>query len=135
MSSETLGAGANTGIDFWMLSGSLLEIQKTIDGDVAVFQFAPRVPMDDVLPYVAEESMSVTYQLCHFLVGDKFAATEVDFAYPEPDYGSEYKKVFHCPLRFNAPVNAIRVPVSVLDEPLMMSSPQVAALCKPQCDA
>lgn len=135
MSSENLGAVATIGIEFWMLSGSLLEIHQYIDGDVAVFEFAPRVPMNDVLPYVAEESMSVTYQLCHFLVGDKFAATEVDFAFAEPGYVDEYKKVFHCPLRFNAPMNAIRVPVSVLDEPLMMSSPQVASLCKAQCDA
>lgn len=135
MSSENLRAVAAIGIEFWMLSGSLLEITTYTDNDVAVFEFTPRIPMDDVLPYVAEESMSVTYQLCRFLVGDKFAVTEVEFSYPQPAYIDDYKKVFDCPLRFDSVTNAIRVPVSVLDEPLMMSSPQVARLCKMQCDA
>lgn len=135
MSSESLGAAATIGMQFWNLSGSLLEIKTHTESDVAVFEFVPRTAMEDVLPYVAEESMSVTYQLCHFLLGDKFAATEVDFSYPEPAYAAEYKKVFDCPLQFNAPTNAIRVPVAVLDEPLIMSSPQVAILCKAQCDA
>ena len=135
MSSESLGAAATIGMEFWMLSGSLLEIKTHTEGDVAVFEFMPRAPMDDVLPYVAEESMSVIYRLCHFLVGDKFAATEVDFAYPRPVYAEAYEKVFDCPLRFDAPSNAIRVPVAVLSEPLIMSSPQVANLCKLQCDA
>ncbi|MDX1696132.1 MAG: AraC family transcriptional regulator, partial [Ketobacteraceae bacterium] len=135
MSSDSLGAAASIGMEFWMLSGSLLDIETRVENDVAVFEFTPRIPMDDVLPYVAEESMSVIYQLCHFLVGNKFAATEVDFAYPEPVYAAEYHKVFDCPLRFSAPNNAIRVPTAVLNEPLIMSSPQVAALCKAQCDA
>lgn len=135
MSSENLGAAATMGMEFWMLSGSLLEIKTHTENDTAVFEFTPRTLMDDVLPYVAEESMSVIYQLCHFLVGDKFAANEVSFSYPEPAYTADYQSVFDCPLRFNAESNAIRVPVAVLDEPLIMSSPQVAALCKSQCDA
>ena len=135
MSSENLGAAATIGMEFWMLSGSLLNINTHTENDVAVFEFTPRTPMEDVLPYVAEESMSVIYRLCHFLVGNKFAVAEVDFSYPQPAYAEAYKKVFDCPLRFNAHTNAIRVPVTVLDEPLLMSSPQVAALCKAQCDA
>ncbi|MCG8669950.1 MAG: AraC family transcriptional regulator [Pseudomonadales bacterium] len=135
MSSKNLGEAAKIGSEFWVLSGSLLDISSHVEDDIAIFEFTPRTPLNDVLPYIAEESMSVIYQLCRFLIGDQFKAQQVNFSYPEPAYSEKYKDVFQCQLSFNADRNSIDVPVAVLEEPLKMSSPQVAKLCMLQCDA
>ncbi len=53
---------------------------------------------------------------------------------PPPPKIAELQRVFGCPIAFNAPHNAIRLPPSTLDLPLRTADPHLKALMASQCE-
>lgn len=59
---------------------------------------------------------------------------EIYFAYPEPDYADEYRKVFNCPVHFNYHRNAIKLNKSLLQEKPEFANPSMLKIYQQQCD-
>jgi len=52
--------------------------------------------------------------LIEFVVGKAFTEGRMHCRYAEPSYLQEYRKVIHCPIRFNAAANKLLVPEKLL---------------------
>ncbi|MCG8315166.1 MAG: AraC family transcriptional regulator [Pseudomonadales bacterium] len=58
------------------------------------------------------------------LTGDRITIEEVHFAHPEPEYLSEYERVFKVPFTFGNVRNELIFPASQLQAPLLTSYPE-----------
>ncbi|MCY0989220.1 AraC family transcriptional regulator [Nannocystis sp. ILAH1] len=70
-----------------------------------------------VASYTTEFTLACIFTRFRGIVGDGFAASEMCFCYPAPGHLDEYRRVFACPLRFDADETLIRFPRAVLAMP------------------
>ena len=74
--------------------------------------------------------------LCRGLLGPQFAPDRVELAYPAPAYADEYRRLFGCEVRFDAPANRVVVDGRWLGMPMPAANPataqQVLELCHQQ---
>ncbi|PCC68663.1 AraC-type DNA-binding protein [Nannocystis exedens] len=70
-----------------------------------------------VAPYTVEFTLACIFTRFRGTVGDAFVASEISFCYPAPGHLAEYRRVFACPLRFDADETVVRFPRAVLAQP------------------
>lgn len=80
-------------------NGSDMAITVTLDD--------PAVDPDHVL---VEVMLVLAQRFAGWLVDHRIAPARAEFAYPEPPNVDEYRILFHCPLSFDAPRNAVYLP-------------------------
>jgi AraC-like DNA-binding protein len=85
------------------------------------YTLARRAPSRHSLEY----TLAAQITLARALAGPKFAASLFEFTYPEPQHADEHRRVFGCPLRFDAPRIRAHLPLSVESVPLGGGEPGV----------
>lgn len=74
---------------------------------------------------VHHDSVAATIlTLGNALTGGRINIEEVHFAHPEPEYRSEYERIFQVPVTFSNPKNELVMPSHQLQEPLLTSYPE-----------
>jgi AraC-like DNA-binding protein len=84
-------------------------------GEHAMFTLEPALQMGDSTRCGMECALAMTSRIGqHFSPRDS-ALIEVHFQHTEPSYSARYEAVFHCPVRFDQPTNALVFPQEYLD--------------------
>jgi AraC-like DNA-binding protein len=74
-----------------------------------------------------EAALSSSVRLMRTLTGTQANPHEVRFIYPRPASTAEYKRVFGCPVLFGQKENAFTLDMSLLNTPVLMANPNLAA--------
>lgn len=82
----------------------------------------------------AEFAMSALLQMLRQFAGHRAKPSRVSFAYPEPAYVAEYKRVFGDAVRFDQPHTEVSFPQSWLDKPQLYQSPHLYSVLKSQAE-
>jgi AraC-like DNA-binding protein len=71
-------------------------------GDIAVFRFREIMDFGSYRRFLHEAHVAGVYYVCCEIMRERFQLIEARFAYPKPDYVDKYKKIFNCPIVFDA---------------------------------
>lgn len=135
MSSRTLKDAADVFLKYQDLPGQLTRISIRRRGPEWVIRFDPLYPFEDrLLVYAIEEVLSTTYYGMVFLVNRDVDLIAIDLSYPAPGHAGLYAEMFHCPVRFGAPENRVRVNAHSFDLPVRTANQNVYEYCTRFCD-
>lgn len=73
-----------------------------IKGETAFFRFREIFDPGKYRRFIHEAHTVGFYYICREIMKEPLPLTEVRFAYPKPEYVDKYKKIFSCPIIFNA---------------------------------
>ncbi len=135
ISSPTLGEANQVAMQFWELNGSLVTISYKKEDDCSTWEIHPAFPMDSPRTWIfaVEELLSTFFSGADFIANQDFQITEILLSYPDPGYGDLYREMFNCPVYFSRDVDLFRICFPFEDIPTSMGNPQLAAICKQQC--
>jgi AraC-like DNA-binding protein len=84
-------------------------------GDVAMFTLEPAVQMGDSTRCGMEYALAMTARIGQHFSPRDGGLCEVHFQHAEPSYAARYEEVFHCPVLFEQPTNALVFPRVYID--------------------
>jgi AraC-like DNA-binding protein len=100
-----------------VLLGNTLQFDLVEEGELAYFVCTPLVADPEIPEFDLEFVLSLVYRVARrFARLDSDDAKELWFSYPAPEHAARYAEVFHCPVRFGRPRNAILVARQFLDQ-------------------
>jgi AraC-like DNA-binding protein len=100
-----------------LLLGNSLHFDLIEEGELAYFVCAPLVPHPEFPEFDAEMTLGLVYRVARrFALVEQEDAQEVWFAHRAPAHAARYAQVFHCPVRFERPRNAILLARRYLDQ-------------------
>lgn len=143
MTAANFGEALRIGVQFAPITGAMMELQlqpdaPAADGNVAAMAVVARMGTHepDIEAFLCEELFASCLMLCRGLLGPQFAPDRVELAYPAPAYADEYRRLFGCDVRFDAPANRVVVDGRWLGMPMPAANPataqQVLELCHQQ---
>ncbi len=139
MSSRTLAEALRTAQEHHQISGSLMDPEVRIDRDEVVIIARERFPDAEILPFLCEELYASTLMLVRSLIGEDFRPRRLEFSYPAPAHAEVYRRLFGCPVRFEAAENRAYFDARLLATPLRTHNPITLAhalrLCREQTEA
>lgn len=113
------------------LLGNVLNFDLIEEGELAYFVCSSLVPHPEVPEFDAEMTLSLVYRVARrFAQLERDDAQEVWFAHPAPPHAPRYAEVFHCPVRFGRPRNAILVSRHYLDQQQPYADPKLAEMLR-----
>jgi len=118
MSCRTPRDALDTGLRLHQTAGSLVDLEASIDGRRATIVLHERFPDPSLLPFLSEEFMSSTVAVARAMLGPEVSPLSVELSYPAPDYSGVYKRLFRCPVYFDAAENRLTWDTAPLDNPL-----------------
>jgi len=135
ISSPTLGEANQVAMQFWELNGSLVTISYKKEDDCSTWEIHPAFSMHSPRTWIfaVEELLSTFFSGADFIANQEFQITEILLSYPDPSYGDLYREMFNCPVYFSRDVDLFRICFPFEDIRTSMGNPQLAAICKQQC--
>ncbi|MCX5849563.1 MAG: AraC family transcriptional regulator ligand-binding domain-containing protein [Deltaproteobacteria bacterium] len=94
------------------------QIILDVQGDIAKFSFIDLIDMGSSSRFRYEMHIVGGYNICCEILRERVQIIEIRFAYPQPEYADEYKKIFNCPIIFDAEETQILFDSSYLTRPL-----------------
>ncbi len=135
MSASTLVEAIDIAIRYHkIMVGKLMEVGFLIEGKDAVIQIFDCYPQGRVRNFIIEQMFSGFLPLVKDLTGHDAFPSEVSFAFPAPDYASEYSKIFKCRVRFNTSCHMMRFKAALLETRLSKSDEPTLKACEKQCE-
>ena len=136
MCSHNLKEAADVAVQYWKVSGSLVDIIRKSEGDIQIWEILPPYPYKEpsLWKYAVEEMLSTWYSSTCFLAGGKLPLTEIHLSYPEPGYSRLYREMFQCPVFYDRTIDSVSFPVELLDLSISMSHDQMAEVCTQRCE-
>lgn len=83
--------------------------------------------------FIVDMALSVQWHLARRLTGAPVMPVRIDIEFESPSYAASYDALFHCPVRFNQPRNALVYPERSLQQPLIQSNQVAYHECRAQC--
>ena len=102
-------------------------------GDKAIFRFREIMDFGSYRRFLHEAHTSGVYYVCCEIMRERFDLIEARFAYPKPDSVDEYKKIFNCPLVFDAEESQAIFDSSYLTKKLPCSNELTKNLYEKEC--
>ncbi|HPJ93686.1 MAG TPA: AraC family transcriptional regulator [Deltaproteobacteria bacterium] len=135
ISSPTLGEANQVAMQFWELNGALVTIRHHKEGESSIWEIFPAFPMESLRLWIfaVEELLATFFSGCDFLTRQEFQIDEINLSYPDPGHGGLYREMFQCPVLFGMNRDLFRISFPFEDIPTSMGNPQLAAICKQQC--
>ena len=84
--------------------------------------------------FAHEATLACTAAVGRVLLEEPITLTRLTLCYPEPPHSRRYAAVFGCQPEFDAPYTSIRFESRFLDTPLKFSNPEMAEICRQQCE-
>ncbi|MBU0970382.1 MAG: AraC family transcriptional regulator [Proteobacteria bacterium] len=136
MCSHTLKEAADVAVQYWKVSGSLVDIVRKSEGDIQIWEILPPYPYKEpsLWRYAVEEMLSTWYSSTCFLAGGKLPLTEIHLSYPEPGYSRLYREMFQCPIYYDHTIDSVSFPTELLDISISMGHDQMAEVCTQRCE-
>lgn len=100
LTSPTLGEAVALGIKMQHLAGGMMNFDLVHSDTAMSIHATNRFYEPDIQMFLVEEAFGSFMKVGQALVGEQFKPTSIDLIYPQPEYASEYTRVFKCPIRF-----------------------------------
>lgn len=135
ISSPTLGEAIDMATRFWMLNGSLARLFYAAGSETDTMEVQPAFPMPHQRQwvYAVEELLSTFHSGASFIANRDLPMSEIRLGYADPGHGDRYREIFQCRLCFDDERTLFRFPASYKFVPTATGHPQVAELCRRQC--
>ena len=124
---RTLGEAIALGLQHQKQAGGLLDIEITREGELVALTATQRLRDDGVQAFLIEELFSSLLVLVRMLVGPGFQLAGIALSYPPPAHAERYRRVFECPLQFDAGHNRLYIARHWLEASILGHSPVMAA--------
>ena len=118
-SSPNLGCALDIFVKYSDVRAQFVEIRSDRGPGVYRLQMVESLDLGDLQCFLTESVMSAIYSAIMFFVGASPIVCELRFAYPEPEYGKQYRTFFRYPVVFDQAVTE----VVIADEALSTPSP------------
>lgn len=115
-------------------SGYSLMLSFLEEGNTAIFQIVDDPCLGSLRVFAIEEMLGNILAQSKVILERSLPLTELHCAYPEPVYVDVYRKVFDCPIKFDAANTRLMFDQSVLDLALPQASATSAKLFAQECD-
>lgn len=134
MTSATLRDAVNVAERYFAIRAGHVDLVHFIEGEWAVIELVPRLPLLDLEPFIIESLFAGLAQIVQFLLGRPLqGACEVRYA--EPRYFRGFAHLWPGNARFNRRANRIIFPASFLDFPLAMADDFASREAIARCEA
>jgi AraC-like DNA-binding protein len=139
MSSRDMAQAAAVGEKYHPVSGSLMDVSCRASGHELILEAFERFPEPRLLPFFCEKLFASALATTRGLLGQDYRPALVELSYAEPAYAGDYRRLFQCPVRFNAGHNRLISKPELLQRPLATHSPSTHAetlrLCESRMNA
>lgn len=135
LSSANWGQASRIAIKYWDVSGSLVRLELSEQGENYRWDIFPACDFQDeaVLIFAVEKFLSSSVATMVFALGERPPIREITLSYPPPAHATRYQELFNARVLFNQPMNAVVMSREIMEAPLLMANPQVAEVCQQQC--
>lgn len=99
---ETFGEAISYGLQHQGHAGAMLEHRFQVDEREAHLEVAPLLFDVAIEHFLVEESFAGALAVARRLLGPSFRLLRLDLAYTRPKHEEAYRRMFRCPLRFEA---------------------------------
>lgn len=96
-------------LDAWKTMFELIDLVPVyfqyileVKGDVAIFRYREIMDLGSHRRFLHEAHAVGFYYICCEIMRERIPLIEARFAYPKPEYIDKYKKIFNCPIVFDA---------------------------------
>ena len=134
MSAPTMGHAITQWMHYHRLVNDAEPSQLQVSGEQGrfIYQFPRSTPNCNRIR--AEFGLVQLLKLADLMLGSDLPVQEVQFEHAEPDYVSEYRRIFKAPVRFNCSQTAILFPAALLRKALPSANSSVYQLLKDEAD-
>lgn len=134
VSCRTVQEALVIGLQHHQASGSLMDVEAefTSPGELGLRLFE-RFPEPELLAFLCEEIFASCVSLMRGMVGPAMTPLRVELTYPPPPHAAAYRRLFNCPVHFNASANRLVVDAALLAQPLATHSPASLAAALDAC--
>ncbi|KUG22244.1 transcriptional regulator, arac family [hydrocarbon metagenome] len=115
------------------LASSYFQYDLKVDGKKGYVRMKELVSLDDFHLYVFETEVVSLYTICSMILDDAHIFKEMHLAFPAPKYAARYRKIFHCPIFFDAPEHLIIFDAAILDRPLKHANSLTKKVLEQEC--
>ena len=122
-SCKTVADALQIALRYHRISGSVLNIDFSIQGDICQFAVTEPNPIVDLKAFFFDELFSSIIACLNAMLGDHDDVISVELSYLPSEYLEEYQLVFGCPIQFNSDQNIMRFNTSMLARSLKNYSP------------
>jgi AraC-like DNA-binding protein len=136
MSCPSWGDALRLGRDYHSVASSLVTLELEYDeaGQSLSYIAVPFYKeMVDIEPFTVEKLFASLIAVSRPLLAKPALPKKVSFAYPEPAYVETYRKIFRCPIEFNAEQNRFDLDGAVLQQPMLMANAMSAGIGHKLC--
>ena len=102
-SSATFADAVDLAWELHQASGSLVDIEFEVSGPDLVMSLHERAPEPEIEPFLCEEALCCAIVFIRSILGESISPKYLELAYAAPVYAQEYRRFFHCPVRFDVP--------------------------------
>jgi AraC-like DNA-binding protein len=133
MCCETALEALNLLFTYIDLATTYFQYNLTVAGSMGSVRLKELVNLEDLRRYVFETEVVSLHTICAMILDDAHVFSEIRIAYPAPDYAAMYRKIFQCPVVFDAPEHLLLFEAAVLDRPLKHANPLTKKVLEEEC--
>ncbi|WHP05556.1 AraC family transcriptional regulator [Acinetobacter corruptisaponis] len=122
-SCKTVADALQIALRYHRVSGSVLNIEFSIQGDNCQLEVTETNPTFDLQAFFHDELFSSIITCLNAMLGDHDDVISLELSYLPSEYFEEYQRVFGCPIQFNSDKNVMRFKTSMLARSLKNYSP------------
>lgn len=137
MSCPTWGDALRLARDYHRVASSLVHLDMVVDDKEGTMTYIARPfysDMTDIEPFTVEKLFTSLVAVSKPLLKNPGYPRKVSFAYPEPDYSEAYRKLFPCPIEFNAAANRFEMDLDIQQQPVLMANAMSAGIGRKMCE-
>lgn len=134
MSAPTMGDAITQWMHYHRLVNDAEPSRLQVEGEQARFVYQFPRSTANCNRIRAEFGLVQLLKLADLMLGIDLPVQQVQFEHAEPDYVSEYQRIFKAPVRFNCAHTAILFPAALLRKALPSANPGVYQLLKDEAD-
>jgi len=122
-SCKTVADALEIALRYHRISGSVLNIDFKIQGDVCELEVTESHPCLDLKAFFYDELFSSIITCLNAMLGDHNDVISLELSYLPSEYQQQYIDIFGCPIQFNRDKNIMRFKTSMLQRSLKNYSP------------
>lgn len=116
-----------------LLLGELMKISLSIENNLGLITIDDAIADETIRRFYIEQIFAGVLRFNMAMTGKPVLLRALEFAYAEPEYVDTYRRIFACPLIFNATRNRIFFDYGVLSTTLPNSDPLTFTACERIC--
>jgi AraC-like DNA-binding protein len=106
-SCRDLGQAMQKASEYLSFIGGPFDSKMVIDGNLTEIGFIPQYPQQPHISHCIDEALSSFIKIVRSITGKFIKLREVRLPYGAPAHSGEYRRIFSCPVLFDAPTTAL----------------------------